>query len=140
MKPMTILSGLWRIASRFIPATKHDASQIKNMSAKILAAIAAFATAQNAHNAAIETAIDNVAGDIGVLNAEITKLKEEVGDDLSPEAQAILDGLLAKSATIVANVQALDALTPPVVPPTTEPEPPGGSGDTQPPEKHTEPS
>lgn len=121
---MRIISGLWRFASRFIPATKHDAREIKNMSGKILAAIAAFATAQTAHNAEIEKAIDGVVGDIGTLNAEITKLKEQVGDDISPEAQAILDGLLAKSAAIVANVQALDALTPPAVPPTTETEPP----------------
>lgn len=76
-----------------------------------------FATAQNAFNDKIDTAITGLEGDIALLNETISKLQTTPGS-ITPEDQALLDALQARGKAIADKLDALDALTPPV-PPTT---------------------
>lgn len=78
-------------------------------------AISDFAAKQDAHNAAIDTAIAGLSGDIDTLNAEIKTLQTSAGA-ITPEDQATLDRLDAAGQSAADKLAALDALTPPPVP------------------------
>jgi hypothetical protein len=62
-------------------------------------------------------AVDGVASDVDFLKAEIKKLQENPGP-ITPEDQAILDGIESRTNALSAKVEALDAATeqPPVPP------------------------
>lgn len=77
--------------------------------------IADFAAKQDAHNAAIDTAIAGLSTDIQTLNAEIKTLQTSAGA-ITPEDQATLDRLDAAGQSAADKLTALDALTPPPVP------------------------
>ena len=81
----------------------------------IMSAISDFATAQNAFNDRLDTAVANLTADIGSLTAEIAKLQATSGQTTA-EDQALLDGIQSRTSTIAAKLDALDALTPPVPP------------------------
>jgi hypothetical protein len=81
----------------------------------IMSAISDFAAKQAAHNDAIDAAVIGLQGDIKALNDKITELQNTSGA-ISPEDQALLDGIEARSAAITVKLAALDALTPPPVP------------------------
>jgi hypothetical protein len=83
----------------------------------IMSAISDFAAKQAAHNDAIDTAVTGLQGDIKALNDKIAELQNTSGT-ISPEDQALLDGIEARSAAIADKIAALDALTPPAVPTT----------------------
>lgn len=78
--------------------------------------ISEFAAAQTAHNDKVEAAVAGVATDVTWLKDEITRLNNTPGD-ITREDQEILNGLLARSEAVVQKLEALDALTPPAVPP-----------------------
>lgn len=78
--------------------------------------ISDFATAQNAFNDRVDTAITGLQGDVQALNDKITELQNSPGT-VTPEDQALLDALQARGETIAAKLEALDALTPPTPPP-----------------------
>lgn len=78
----------------------------------IMSAISDFAAKQDAHNAAIA----GLSGDIDTLNAEIKTLQNSAGA-ITPEDQATLDRLDAVGQSAADKLTALDALTPPPVPP-----------------------
>lgn len=80
-----------------------------------MTAISEYAAKQDAHNAAVDTALTGIAADIQKLNDEIATLQNS-GGTISPEDQATLDRLEAKGADVQAKVEQLDALTPPAVP------------------------
>lgn len=111
-------------------ATKQD---LKETEQKLMSAIQQFADKQNAFNRSMGEAITGISGDIQGLNDKITALQNSTGA-ITPEDQAILDGLEATGKALVDKLSALDALTPPVIP-IPAPEPPftGGPGDSQPP-------
>lgn len=95
-------------------ATKHD---LKDTECKIMSAISDFATKQNAFNDRVDAAVTGLTDDVKVLNDKITELQNNPGP-ITPEDQALLDAIEARSAAIAAKLEALDALTPPVPPQT----------------------
>lgn len=82
----------------------------------IMSKISEFAEKQNAHNTAIDAAIDGLAEDNKALTELIATLQNSAGT-ISAEDQATLDALEARTATQAEKLAALDALTPPPVPP-----------------------
>lgn len=83
---------------------------------KIMSAISDFAAKQDANNAAIDSAIAGLSTDIDTLNAEIKTLQGSAGA-ITPEDQATLDRLDAAGQSAADKLDALDAQTPPPVPP-----------------------
>lgn len=82
---------------------------------KLMSKISEFAERQNAFNDRVDTAVAGLTADVQALNDEIEKLQNSPGE-ITPEDQASLDALEARAETITAKLEALDALTPPVVP------------------------
>ncbi len=82
---------------------------------KIMSAISDFAAKQAAFQARIDTAIADLQGDVKSLNDQITALQNSAGG-ITPEDQALLDGITATSSAVADKLDALDALTPPVAP------------------------
>lgn len=80
-----------------------------------MSAISDFATAQNAFNDRMDTAVTGLTGDVAELNRQIAALQATQGA-ITPEDQALLDGIQARASGIADKLAALDALTPPVVP------------------------
>jgi len=93
-------------------ATKHD---LKEMEEKIMSAITVFADRQNAFNDRVDAAVTGLVGDVKSLKDQITVLQNSPGG-ITPEDQIILDQIESRSAQIASKLEALDALTPPVVP------------------------
>jgi hypothetical protein len=92
--------------------TKTD---LKEMETRIMSAISDFAVKQNAFNDRIDASITGVRADVTGLNDLILRLQNSPGP-ISPEDQASLDSLQVRGEAITAKLEALDALTPPVVP------------------------
>lgn len=90
-------------------------TEIKFAKEQILSAISDFATAQNSFNDQIDIAITGLQGDVAFLVAEIARIQGSPGP-ISAEDQASLDALQSRTNQILAKLQALDALTPPVPP------------------------
>ncbi len=84
---------------------------------KIMSAISDFADKMSAHNNQVDAAIEGLQGDVGSLKQQITDLQNSQGT-ITPEDQALLDGIEAKAAVIADKLTALDSLTPPPAPPT----------------------
>ncbi len=93
-------------------AVWHDLCQFKRT---IMSAISDFAAKQNAFNDRIDTAVSDLQGDVKSLNDQIAALQAS-GGAITPEDQALLDGITARSSAIADKLDALDALTPPVPP------------------------
>lgn len=83
-----------------------------------MSAVSDFVAKQTAHNDRQDAAIAGLKGDVDGLVAEIAKLQATQGQ-ITPEDQALLDGIEARSAAISDKLEALDAMTPPVAPPVT---------------------
>lgn len=85
-----------------------------------MSVISDYATAQAAFNARIETSVNGITADVTSLNDKITELQNSPGR-ISPEDQALLDGLQAQGAALATKLEALDAIVtvPPPAPPTT---------------------
>lgn len=80
-----------------------------------MSAISDFAAKQGAFNTRIDNAIAGLVEDVKFLNATIETLQTTPGP-ITAEDQASLDALEARGDAIAAKLEALDALTPPVVP------------------------
>ncbi len=80
-----------------------------------MSVISDYAAKVNAFQDRVDTAITGIGGDIDALNAEILKLQNTSGA-ITPEDQALLDGIQARSEAIATKLEALDALTPPPPP------------------------
>ena len=81
----------------------------------IMSAISDFATKQAAFQSRIDTAIADLQGDVKNLTDQITALQNSSGA-ITPEDQALLDGITAKTSAVADKLDALDALTPPTLP------------------------
>ncbi len=77
--------------------------------------ISDFATKQNAFNDQMDTAVSGLTADVKNLSDQIAALQASAGE-ITPEDQALLDGIQARTQTVADKLTALDALTPPVVP------------------------
>lgn len=101
----------WIKSHEFV--TKLD---LKEMEKHIMSQISDFANRQNAFNDRIDAAITGVSGDVKELTDLVAKLQSTPGA-ITPEDQALLDQIDARASALATKVEALDALTPPVVPP-----------------------
>lgn len=110
-----IESAAKELRDHFKLATKCD---LKEMECRIMSVISQFGDQVNAKFDELGTAVDAVASDVDFLKAEIKKLQENPGP-ITPEDQAILDGIQSRANALSAKVAALDAATeqPPVPPP-----------------------
>lgn len=94
---------------------KHWREQQHDDSIKIMSAISDFAAAQAAFNDRMDTAITGLQGDVANLNEQIAALQATQGA-ITPEDQALLDGIQARAQGITDKLEALDGLTAPVPP------------------------
>lgn len=129
---------------RSIHDIERKLDDLHNQGVKIMSKLSDFLTAQEQFNATQSAGIDSVvesvssvstsltglAGDVQSLNDKITELQNSVGG-VTPEDQARIDNLQSQGATMAEKVTsasaalataatalaALDAATPPVVPP-----------------------
>jgi hypothetical protein len=92
---------------------------LTHLGERIMSAISDFAAAQTAFQDQIDAAVTGLTADVAALNDEIVKLQTTAGQ-ITAEDQALLDGIEARTSAIAAKLDALDAMTPPVVP---DPEP-----------------
>ncbi len=96
-----------------------DLDKLRDLERKVdllMSKISEFAAKMDAHNAKVDAAVDGLVADVAGLKDEITKLQNTSGV-ITPEDQALLDGIEARGAAISEKLAALDALTPPVAPP-----------------------
>lgn len=100
----------WFKSQKFI--TQQDLEKTER---KIMSKISEFADRQNAFNDRIDAAVTDLQGDIKSLNDTIAALQASVGT-VTPEDQALLDQIETRADGIATKLEALDALTPPVVP------------------------
>ncbi len=82
-----------------------------------MSAISDFAAKQNEFNTRQGKAIDGLVVDLEALNKKIDELQNTPGT-ITPQDQALLDDIQAKSSALADRLDQLDAQTPPVVPPT----------------------
>jgi len=94
-------------------ATKHD---LKELEHKIMSAISDFTTKVQAFFDRQDKAITDLQDDVKTLNDQIAALQASNGA-ITPEDQAALDAITERASTISDKLDALDALTPPVVTP-----------------------
>ena len=100
----------WFKSQKFI--TQQDLEKTER---NIMSKISEFADRQNAFNDRIDAAVTDLQGDIKSLNDTIAALQASVGT-VTPEDQALLDQIETRAGGIATKLEALDALTPPVVP------------------------
>lgn len=107
------------LKAHFQFATKHELEQIENRITEklntIMSKISDFATALNAFNDQMDTAVQGLTDDVKTLNDKITELQNSSGA-ITPEDQASLDAIQARAKVIADKLTALDALTPPPPP------------------------
>lgn len=87
--------------------------ELKAQGEQVVQAIADFAAKVSAHNDKIDAAVTGLTGDVAELNRQIAALQNSAGT-LTPEDQALLDGIESRSQGVADKLDALDALTPPV--------------------------
>ena len=90
-------------------------NEINDLKESIMSAISDFATAQNAFQDRMDTAVSGLQGDVKNLTDQIAALQNSTGT-ITPADQALLDGIQARAKSVADKLDALDQLTPPVVP------------------------
>jgi peptidoglycan hydrolase CwlO-like protein len=81
----------------------------------IMSAISEFASKVSAFFDRQDVAISDLQGDVDNLTAQIAALQASAGF-ITPEDQALLDGIQARAQVLSDKLDALDALTPPATP------------------------
>lgn len=81
-----------------------------------MTAISEFAAKVTAFIDRQDTAVADLQGDIKSLQDQIAALQSSPGT-ITPEDQALLDGIQERASTVATKLEALDSLTPPVAPP-----------------------
>ncbi len=82
----------------------------------IMSAISDFAAKVTAFFDRQDLAVTDLQADVKALEDQIAALQASAGV-ITPEDQALLDGIATRASTISDKLDALDALTPPVAPP-----------------------
>jgi hypothetical protein len=95
-------------------ATKHD---LETFGEIIMSAISEFAGKQTVFQDRMDTAVTDLQGDVKNLRDQIAALQASSGA-ITPADQALLDSVQARAGIIADKLDALDLLTPPVVPTT----------------------
>ena len=95
----------------------HAIESLNKQIHKIMSAISDFATKMASFQTRIDTAISDLQGDVDNLTKQIAALQASAGT-VTPEDQKLLDSIQATASGVADKLDALDALTPPVAPPT----------------------
>jgi peptidoglycan hydrolase CwlO-like protein len=118
-----VIIGLLILILVFLSKIESEVKNIMPTLRQTLTEIKAFQDAQSAAIDGIVASQAGLAGDIAALNAKITELQESAGK-INAEDQALLDEIqaggaaaAAKATAVAEELAALDAQTPPVVPP-----------------------
>lgn len=82
-----------------------------------MSAVSDFSTKMNEFFNQQDKAVGDLQDDVKNLSDQIAALQTS-GGSITPEDQALLDGIQNRASVITEKLNALDALTPPVVPPT----------------------
>ena len=85
---------------------------------QIMSAISDFNDKLKAFFDRQDTAITDLQGDVKSLQDQIAALQNSTGT-ITPEDQALLDGITTRVSAVSDKLDALDALTPPAAPPPT---------------------
>lgn len=109
------LLGIGHVESAVFELRADLLVKLNSMERKIMSAISEFAVRQNQFNDRIDNAVTSIQGDVKFLSDKITEMQNSPGP-ISPEDQASLDALQARSAALADKIEALDALTPPAPP------------------------
>lgn len=109
---LTSNAGLW---SRWRWTTPADLQPLSLTLQNLMSAVSEFATKQNAFNDQIDTAINGLVGDVSGLKDLIAQLQSTQGT-ITPEDQALLDQIQARTEQIASRLTDLDNQTPPAVP------------------------
>lgn len=96
-------------------ATKKD---LESMELHIMSAISDWAARQKTFTDRIDTAVAGLTDDVRALRDEINRLQTSPGA-ITPEDQALLDGIQTRSEAVATKLEALDQITPPAPPPPT---------------------
>jgi hypothetical protein len=94
-------------------ATKND---LKETESKIMSKISEFAVSQSLFQDRMDVAVTDLQGDVQNLETQIAILQSSSGS-ISAKDQTLLDNIQARTSAIADKLDALDALTPPVVVP-----------------------
>lgn len=97
------------------PATKQDLDQMEK---RIMSKISDYAAQVNATFDKIDASVTGLQGDVKNLTDQIAALQNSPGT-ITPEDQALLDGIQTRASSIADKLNALDAITPPPAPPPT---------------------
>lgn len=81
----------------------------------IMSAISEYGVKAKSYFDRLNASIDGIVGDIKGLNDLIKKLQDSSGQS-APEDKKILDDLQNMGEAVAVKAEALDAMTPPVVP------------------------
>ena len=81
----------------------------------IMSIISDFTTKLNVFFDRQDKAVSDLQGDVDNLTKQIAALQASAGT-VTPEDQALLDGIQARASSVSDKLDALDALTPPVTP------------------------
>ena len=100
---------------RKVSRIEHLLYHVLYLGDHIMSAISDFAARQTAFNDRMDTAVAGVQADIEGLKALIEQLQNTPGG-ITPEDQDLLNLIEARAGAIADKLDALDALTPPVVP------------------------
>lgn len=92
----------------FTPATKLDIEQLMSKISEFSASMATFFDRQ-------DTALVELQGDVKNLTDQIAALQAS-GGAITPEDQALLDGIQTRAQAVSDRLDQLNALTPPVTP------------------------
>jgi prefoldin subunit 5 len=93
----------------------HAIQSLSHQLHKIMSTISEFASKMASFQTRIDTAISDLQGDVDSLTKQIAALQNSAGT-VTPEDQKLLDGIQATASGVADKLDALDALTPPVVP------------------------
>lgn len=97
-------------------ATVATKSDLQTLERKIMSAIGDYAAAVKTSFDEISLSVDGIAGDVKQLKDTIDKLQNSPGT-ITPEDQALLDGIQSQAKALADKVKALDdATAPPEVP------------------------
>lgn len=95
--------------------TERQLSRILHKLEAIMSKISDFAAAMNAFTDRQDAAVSGLQADVQFLKDEIAALQNSAGQ-ITPEDQALLDAIQARASGVADKLDALDAMTPPVVP------------------------
>lgn len=115
-----ISDRLWKLLNH--DELRSAINQILTNGEQLMSKITDFVETTNSVLADTSASLNNIAGDVSGLKADIQALKDQIaagGSNLTPEDQQALDGLLASATSLAMRANQLAGETPDHVEPPT---------------------